>query len=348
MKIRKVSLAQIDKVYAVCLLLVDGKTRLLYATEGQGPCYQFEFTGPDFKKSDVWEGPGGTMTIVPIPETNGEFLAVQNFFPTFQGQKAIVVRAKPKPDGAWDVKKVLDLPYVHRMDVFRVGDVNYFLGCTIANSKTSKEDWSDPGKVWLGVLPSSPEESFTVSPLLEHLTRNHGYARLQWKGKERAFVTANEGVHILTPPATPGGKWEIEKLLDRAVSDIAVCDIDNDGELELLTIEPFHGPTIAISKNVGNSYEIVWRYEDKPVEFAHVAWGGRLCGEPTFIAGYRRQACDLFYIQCESTSPLKFRVTMIEEGVGTANISVLRQGDQDAIAAANRTHGEAAIYFVRP
>ena len=44
------------------------------------------------------------------------------------------------------------------------------------------------------------------------------------------------------------GTWEIKQVLDEASSDMAFADFDNDGELEMLTISPFHGEKISIFK----------------------------------------------------------------------------------------------------
>ena len=41
MKIDKKALGSLDKVYAVSPIRVNGETRLLYATEGAGACYQY-------------------------------------------------------------------------------------------------------------------------------------------------------------------------------------------------------------------------------------------------------------------------------------------------------------------
>ena len=345
MKIEKKTLGVLDKVYAVCPITVDGEMRLLFATEGPGACHQYR--GPLCEQTPVWNEPGGTMTIVPIPGKNGEFLAVQNFFPTFQGEKATIVWAKPQPDGSWQTTTVASLPFVHRMDVLHSGGVNYLIAATICGSKQSRDDWSDPGKVWAGVLPDTPDTPVILSPIMDGLVRNHGYNRLAWEGAERAFITCEQGVFIVTPPPSAGASWAIEKLLDREVSDIAICDIDEDGIVELLTIEPFHGQTIAINKKIDGKYSVVWKYTDKPVEFGHIAWGGSLGGRPTFLCGYRRLASDFFYVQCTSKAPLQFGVTMIEEGVGPANVAVVHQQSQDIILASNRAIGEAALYIVR-
>jgi hypothetical protein len=233
------------------------------------------------------------------------------------------------------------------MDVLRRGETNYLIAATICGSKLSRDDWSDPGKVWAGVLPDTPEGEVVLTPILNGLVRNHGYNRLRWEGAERAFITCEQGVFICTPPISSGSSWTIEQLLDREVSDIALCDIDEDGEIELLTIEPFHGQTIAISKKIDDVYRIVWKYEEKPVEFGHIAWGGMLAGEPTFLCGYRRLASDFFYVRCTSKDPLHFSVTMIESGVGPANVAVIHRNAEDIILSSNRAVGEAALYILR-
>ena len=344
MKIEKKVLGSLDKVYAVSPINVHGETRLLFATEGAGACYQYR--GEGYKQSTVWDEPGGTMTIVPIPGKDGDFLAVQNFFPTFQGEKATIAWVTPRTDRGWNVATILSLPFVHRMDVISVNGVNHFIAATICGSKQSRDDWSDPGKIWVGILPDDPKEKMEIRTLKAGLVRNHGYNRLMWNGSEKVFITCEQGVFILTPPADSESDWRVDKLLEREVSDIAICDIDEDGEVELLTIEPFHGQTIAISKKVGDAYEVVWKYEDQPVEFGHIAWGGLLAGKPTFLCGFRRLAADFFYVRCSSTKPLRFEATIIEKGVGPANVSVIHEKDKDLILSSNRAVGEAALYTV--
>ena len=42
----------------------------------------------------------------------------------------------------------------------------------------------------------------------------------------------------------------------------------------------------------------------------------------------------------------EYKVTMIEKGVGPANLCVVNEKDRDIIVAANHTANEAAVYFV--
>jgi hypothetical protein len=43
---------------------------------------------------------------------------------------------------------------------------------------------------------------------------------------------------------------------------------------------------------------------------------------------------------------LTLETTLIDEGVGPSNVSVINEADRDVIVSANREKGEAALYFV--
>jgi hypothetical protein len=342
MRFEKKHLTDMFRCYSTQYVTVDGEERVLLATEGEGQA--LSFSGKDYEKMEaVWDAPGGTMSMVPIPGKNGAFLAVQNFFPTFQAEKSIVVTAVPKEDRSWEVTKFLDLPYLHRFDILTGGGKLYFIGCTLCTSKSSKEDWSDPGKIYVGELDLDAPMELKV--IAEGLVRNHGYSRVSWKGTECGFVTSDQGVLVVTPPQKDGDDWTVEKLLDEPVSDIAVIDIDGDGEDELVTIEAFHGGNFLIRKKIDGEYKIVFKYH-KPMDFGHVVWGGKLRGVPTIIGGYRREAKELFWIQADKDEPLTFRTGTIDEGTGPSNVAVINHEDRDIIIAANREIGEAALYFV--
>ena len=171
MKIEKRFLTTMNRVYSANCIEVDGEPRILLATEGEGPC--LAWTGADYTEPHtVWEGPGGTMSMVPIPGTNGEFLAVQKFFKMFQWEEAKIVHVRPLPDRGYEVTDVLHLPYIHRFDLLTVGGRHYFIGCTLATTKQSKEDWSNPGKIWVGEFTGKGE--LQVRVLKDGLSKNHG------------------------------------------------------------------------------------------------------------------------------------------------------------------------------
>jgi len=343
MKIEKRFLAEMNRCYSANSLVVDGKTRILLATEGEGPC--LAWSGEDYGDvHTVWEGPGGTMSIVPIPGTNGEFLAVQKFFKMFAWEEAKVVHVRPLASGAYEVTDILHLPYIHRFDLLTVGGRHYFLGCTLATTKESKEDWSNPGKIWVGEFTGKGPLSVTV--LKDGLTKNHGFSRLQRDGRMCGLVTCEEGAFEVTPPQVPGADWSVTQLMDWPISDIAAIDIDGDGELEYATIEPFHGSYFRIYKTIGGVLTKVFEHPEVS-EFYHVVVAATLAGKPSFIGGCRRGKQQLFYVQAVSANPLEFQMTVIEDGVGPSNVHVLHEKDRDIIVAANREKAEAALYFVR-
>lgn len=342
MQIEKRFLVEMNRCYSTNCIVVDGQTRLLLATEGEGPC--LAWTGTDFDAAHtVWDGPGGTMSIVPIPGTNGEFLAVQKFLKMFQWEEAKIVHVRPLPNGAYQVTDILHLPYIHRFDLLSVGGRHYFIGCTLATSKETREDWSNPGKIWVGEFTGNGP--LQVSVLKEGLTRNHGYSRLTRDGKVCALVTCDEGAFEVTPPATPGGQWSIAQFMDWPISDISAIDIDGDGELEFATIEPFHGMYFRVYKKIDGVFTKIFEHPEQS-EFYHVVAGTTLAGKPVFIGGCRRGKQQLFYVHAVRTAPLELEAVIIEEGVGPSNVHVVHEKGRDIIVAANREKAEAALYFV--
>lgn len=344
MTITKKALVEMNRCYAASSLVIDGERHLLFATEGEGPCYAY--SGADYQtRKTVWEGPGGTMSIVPIPGRNGEFLAVQKFFKLFQWDEAVVVWVKPRPDGSFAVRELIRLPYIHRFDLLTVGDRHYFLGCTLAESKESRDDWSKPGKMYVGVLPGDWDQGLELAVIKDDLFKNHGYSRIEIDGVPRGMVTSEEGAFLVTPPSSASADWRVERFMDWPISDIDAIDIDGDGELEYATIEPWHGSYFRVYKKIDGEFVRIFEHPEVS-EFYHVVVGATLRGTPVFVGGCRRGKMQLFYVRAESKAPLKLSAVEIESGVGPSNVAVVNERDRDVIVSANREKAEAALYFV--
>ena len=341
MNVKKIQLDQIQRCYSASYVHVDKELKVLLASEAVGgSCYSY--SGKDFENKEVvWESAGGTMSIVEIPGTNGEFLATQNFFPGFDAKTSKIVHGR-YVDGKWLVEDFMVLPYVHRFDILKGEDGLYFIGATLCTSKTEREDWSDPGKVYVGKLTGDYTRPVALSIVKEGLTRNHGYCRGEWRGRQSGFVTTDEGVFVVTPPGAGKAAWQVEQLMERRVSDVALCDIDNCGVDELVTIEPFHGADFKINKKVGDSWQVAYEYPEE-IEFAHVVWGGKIRGRNTVIGGIRRRNAELFMVDMEDGA---FRTTLLETGKGPANIAVVHEENRDVIVCANNTVHEAALYII--
>ena len=384
MQFEKKFLTELNRCYATGQIEYNGERLALLATEGEGAC--FAYAAPDYDQQRiVWSAPGGTMSFVPLSGTNGEFLSNQKFFRMFQWEEATIVWVRPQADGTFAVKELFTLPYIHRFDVLTAADGSqYFIGCTLATKKETKEDWSSPGKIYVAELPADLNQPIHLTVLKDGLTQNHGYSRVTWNGHEASMVGAREGAFIVTPPAAAGQDWTIEQIMDWPVSDLAAIDLDGDGELEIATIEAFHGQYYRIYKLKGGHYERIYEHPEAS-EFYHVVVSATLRGRPAFIGGCRRGKMQLFCVtaadsagcgagcgarngagvggaaeaeaeissgtgmvgQSESQAAvLTLETTLIDEGVGPSNVSVINEADRDVIVSANREKGEAALYFV--
>lgn len=337
MRFSKRKLSDIPCCYAVASSMEDGRRRLLFAAEADGPCVSFD--AEDFCARTVWDHPGGTMSLVPIGD--GEFLAVQRFYPGFDAKNAGVVRAV-RSGLSWRIDPFFPLPYIHRFDVLERGGCRYLLCCTVCSDKRSIDDWSSPGALYAAGLPDDPRQPIHLVPIADGMTRNHGYCRVEGEGFTYALTACDQGVFTVFPPVRSGGGWTVKRVMDRPVSDIALCDIDGDGVPELVAIEPFHGERFAVYRPARGGFQEIYEYP-RPLAFAHVVWGGLLRGEPAIIGGCRGSDRDLFVLRSRSGRIVS---ELIETGAGPSNIAVVNGPERDLIAVANREIGEAAVFTV--
>jgi hypothetical protein len=348
MKIEKIVLDTMERCYAASVLETGKQVYAVFASESiDGPCYAY--TGERFSKKEVvWEKAGGTMSLVRIPGAqaacgNGDFIAVQHFFPGFQSAGAKLVWGRRSAQGDWEIQDLASLPYVHRFDLFPVEDEVYILAATLCGSKKNREDWSDPGKVYAGKLPKTPREGVTFAPVLEHLTKNHGYCRGLWEGRDAGFITSEEGAFAIKPPLKKENEWEASHILKRPIGDIALCDLDGDGIEELITIEPFHGNQFVVNRKQGKDWEVVYRYPGE-LDFAHAVTSCTLRGKPAVLGGVRRKNSELFILQY--TKEKGYEAMVVEEGIGPSNVAVINGKEKDYIISANHTKNEAAVYVI--
>ncbi len=269
---------------------LNDQLHYIIASEGETQCVAFN--ADTLEKHVVWDQPGGTMNIIPVPGRKNEFIATQKFIPTFQAQESQIIHAKIDDNYNWTITPIMTIPYLHRFDLLLIEDKLHLIGGTLCTSKAFKDDWSDPGKIVIGKFHDDITQPFELKPIYEGITKNHGFCATTWNNKKTFFVTGVEGAFIVYPPNKLDGKWEIEKIFNHEISDCAICDIDGDGKLEIATIEAFHGDKGKIYKEIDGEYKVIHEYD---FEFGHVVWGGKLAGEPAFIiAGRKRQNGDRY------------------------------------------------------
>ena len=107
--------------------------------------------------------------------------------------------------------------------------MNYFIGATIATTKQNKEDWSVPGRIYVGKLPETPDEELKVEILRDGMYRNHGYYRdYDGSGNVCGYFGCDDGLYKVIPPENENLDWKIEKILDGYIGEVSIIDIDND------------------------------------------------------------------------------------------------------------------------
>ncbi|NLD60358.1 MAG: hypothetical protein GX647_11985 [Clostridiales bacterium] len=339
----KIRLGSIEKCYAALGVELEGEPCLFFGGEGPGSVRAFR--GERFEQCDViWEGGGGTMSIVPFPGRGGVALISRGFYSMVDSEGSSIELVRYR-DGAFSHETIAELSYLHRFDAVLAPDgARYIVAATLHGGKADKEDWSKPGHLYIGELPESADGPFRVElvPLPGDYYVNHGFCKGEWEGRDAAFTSSREGVFVTLPPDRRGGAWRTERLLDFPVSDIAVCDIDGDGEREIAALLPFHGNQFKIFHRDGGGYREVFAY---PVEndFYHAVISGRIRGERMFAGGARKLAADLFLVRWDGERGGYF-TQQLEAGSGPSNLAILNAAGGDYLLSANRMIFEAAAY----
>lgn len=347
MKVEKKVISNLTKCYSIAPLTYQGKEHFLVAAEKVDKCILFDLDGNE--EEVIWEEPGGVMTMVQVPGTDGQFLATHKFYSPNDSKEAKLVVVTPDGKGNWDIRTLKELPFVHRFDIVQRNGVSYLIACALKSDHEYKEDWRFPGKVYAAVLPDDlsgfdQEHQLEMHVIKEGLLKNHGYYKVEDEGIQTCVISCDNGIFQFVPPADESGEWEIRTLVEEAASDAVLVDLDGDGVKEIAAIAPFHGKYIRFYKKGENGYEKVHEWpEDR--EFLHSMYGGMLCGRPAFVTGHRKGKRDLmvFFYNKETGS---YEMEYIDRDCGSANIYHYVKDGKDMLVSTNREIDEVALYTI--
>lgn len=331
MKFSKIFSDHLDHCYAIMRLQALERDFIVVASEENQPCYAYDLDN-NFERIMVWNDIGGTMTLVPIPGTLN-FLATQRFYPGFNSLHCRIVKETFNGHG-WDQRVVGEYPYIHRFDIIpKTNNGEYwYIGCSIANSKKYTDDWSDPGKVWVGVYQDKQNQIQDLRALPIRITKNHGYHRMEGY----SLITGAEGIFRLDYP-TKQEDWKLTQLAQNETSDIAATDINNDGQLEYLAIEGFHGSHLRVYDTNFKTISV----SSEATPFGHAIWGGKIKNHNCFLFGWRAGKQGLELIRDTQLS-----ATLIGDHLGPSNVTVYEKNEHQYLLSANREANEVAIYQI--
>ena len=344
MKATKKVIGELEKCYSLAMLHYQGKDHFLCAAEKVNNCYLISLDGEI--EETVWEGPGGVMTMVQVPGTDGQFLATRKFYSPNDSKEASIVVVTPRGKNDWEVRTLVDLPFVHRFGILQAGGKNYIIACALKSDHEYKDDWRFPGKVFVAELPDdlsgyNDDNQLELTMLKDNMLKNHGYYLHEEKdGSTSAVVSCDNGVFQFFPPKTAGGEWEVKELTSDAASDALLMDLNGDGVEELCALAPFHGDTINIYEQKDGKFEVAYTYPKK-LEFLHAIFGGQVNGENTFIIGHRKGER---YLLAFTYKDGKYVADKLDEGCGAANVLHYVHDGKEILIGANREINEIAMY----
>ena len=340
MKVTKKKICDLNKCYSIAPLFYKGKNHFLVAAEKHDPCYLFSEEGELLEK--VWDGPGGVMTMVQVPGTDGIFLATQEFYSPNDSADAKIVICQPS-DSGWQVRTLCRAPFVHRFGILERAGIRYLIVCCLKSGHEYKEDWRSPGVVYAAVLPEDlsgfdGDHPLALRCIRAGLLKNHGYSQYRDGELETAIVGCENGILQFIPPSGPDGEWEIRTLTQDPSSDAVLMDFDKDGRPEIGSITPFHGDTLRFYHlNEEGRYVPEYEYPEK-LEFLHATWACELLGKPSWIVGNRKGGRKSMVITREEDG---YHFEVFETGCGAANAFVQENG---TLILTNRETDEVAMY----
>lgn len=347
MKVEKKKISDLTKCYSIAPLEYKGKRHFLVAAEKVDKCLLFDEEGN--QEGVVWEEPGGVMTMVQVPGTDGQFLATHKFYSPNDSKEAKIVVVTPQEDGKWDVRTLVDLPFVHRFDILVRNGVAYLIACALKSGHEWKDDWRFPGKVYAAPLPDDlsgfdEEHQLKLEVIKDGMLKNHGYYRDEQDGVMTGIISCENGVFQFVPPAEKDGAWEIKTLITDAASDAVLVDFDGDGEKEMAVIAPFHGDKVRFYKKQNEKFELCYEFPESR-EFLHSIYGGMLGGKPVLITGHRKAERDLmlFYYDSEQKT---YAMECIDRDCGSANVYHFVKEGTDYLVSTNREIDEVALYKI--
>lgn len=337
-------LSRMDGIYCVEIFRRGTDIKIAAASElHDGPCRMIDFRTRE--EELIWSGPGGCMNVAQWSE-KGDLIGVQNFYKGAQALDAQVVWAS-RGEGGWDTRIVAKLPYLHHCGTVKVKDTPWVIASTLCTQREYPGDWSHPGKIQVFRM-GEPGEQEQIKVIREGVVKNHGFWQGTFDNEEVTLISGN-ALYRVKAPEDNNGDWTVDTLIEREISDIAVQDIDEDGEDEILAFEGLHGNLATINKRVDGRWKVIYSC---PMEFAHGIWGGKLLGKPSFVIGSMKGQGELALLQGEADGEVSgtdclIKRTVLETGIGPSNVRGLCHEGRSYILAAAREAGELVLFELK-
>ncbi len=333
--LQKKKILDLPFVYTANAFIRNKELFIGAGSERKNPAYIVNAGDESIEK--ITDGPGGMMSLLPLPGSDTELFSVMGLFPPFIGAEAGVYR-HIKKNGFWSTQKVLSLPFAHRCEILTYNGTNHLFVASVSRFKENPADWSRPGELHHTVIGNDVKEGWQTEIILSNLFRNHGMTKSMINGTEMICISGSEGIFGVSP--VDDNEWKITRLFDSEVSEFSFFDIDNDGQDELAVIEPFHGNLLAIYKKEGLKWQKLY---SSPLSFGHGLSAGIFKNQKVVVAGNRRdsEALEMHIVKGNGTIEME----VIEEHAGPTQTKVFNNEGTDYILSSNQVKNEVALYY---
>ena len=338
---KKRKLMDMEMPYAVQRVGLDGADYVVTSPEAPGAVYLLR--PPNWDATVLTDGPGGTMSIIGMDSSR--ILAIMGCFPGYRFHDAgiyLIERDARPVCSTWSRAKIVELPFAHRLEHIHHRGRQWLVAASLARSKDDPADWSRPGTLCVGPIPGDGTHGWGMKPILSDLHKNHGMFKGTLDRRDVLIVSGTEGAYLFDTSDDNDDPWKHIKLLDHGISEICTIDLDDDGREELVTVEPFHGNLMRVFKRSGGrSFQVCGERE---LAFGHGLWCGRLNGVPSILVGNRAGDGALKLYRPVDGNPANLAETIVDAGVGPANIAVVPGTSGDLLFSTNQSSKEVALY----
>lgn len=349
MRVRRRTLARLARGYSIALFPPPrdgGLPAFVCGSEGEDSLLFFE--PPGFEARVVAHKPGGFISTAPFVCGGRRYVAGATLFkPGFNGADATLQLYALDGDGEAEPTLIGPAPYTHRVAHLRQNGRDRLLISTLCSGKSEREDWSQPGGIFLAEAPDDLRRPWPMRPIVTGLRKNHGmdFARLGREGRAGYLLSCMDGLLFMAIPRNPEEDWTTTCIDPGEHSDAYAFDWDGDGEPEIFSISPFHGHVLSLHKRTPRGWERRVIHED--LAMGHIVWAGEFLGRPGLLAGSRRDRRELRLYRPTADGGVDPDYEIIDEGIGPTQIAVLPRG-ADAAVLYVAAHGvdEVRLYEI--
>lgn len=333
--LQKKVLIELPLIYTSNAFYLGEKFYVAAGSEDREAVYLIDLESTE--KTKIADGPGGMMSMLPIPGYDDKMVSVMGLFPPFIGDEAGIYLHEKK-NQTWETRKVISLPFSHRCEILTINGENHLFIATVSKHKENPSDWSRPGELHHVKIDGTNPDNWKTDIVFENLIRNHGMTKRVVNNEEILCISGDKGIFAIKKGKEDD--WESIQLFDREVSEFSFFDLDNDGEDELVTIEPFHGKDLNIYKKNGQDWKLMY---NSSLVFGHGLFAGKFKGENVVVVGNRRASEALELHKVHSITNIE--KTIVEDKVGPTQLKIFTYKGLDYILSSNQAKNEVALYY---